>query len=171
MTMKDVTREFLIYRESVRHIWNAFYMPVIEKYKGSFELERTFCKIETELFVALVAIPLNDDISELVEHMKDPKVGLDLYHVVPNSNYEVPVMISRDKNNTQYWDHPIEKLKRDDADMKFIRFFDFASDNYIDLKYIMAEIVESKTYPDIKGRLILLEMQYASIFQAEQLAP
>jgi hypothetical protein len=83
-------------------------MPVIQEHGGSFELEETFCKIETSLFVALVAIPLGDYQSELIEHMKDPKVGLVLYHVTPNSKYGVPVMISRDRNNTQYWDYPLE---------------------------------------------------------------
>ena len=165
--MKDVTKIFLNYRECVRHIWNAFYMPVIEKHGGSFELEETFCKLETELFVAIIAIPLKDDTSELSEHMTDPKKGLSLYHVVPSSESGVPVMISRDKNNTQYWDYPTDRLCPGDAEMRFIRYFDFSSDDYLDFKYVMAEIIASIKHPDLIGRLALIELEYTIIFKAE----
>jgi hypothetical protein len=171
MIMKDVTKDFLNFRECVRHVWNAFYMPVIENHGGSFELEETFCKIETELFFAIVAIPLEDDTSELADHMTDPKKGLSLYHVVPSPESGVPVMISRDKENTQYWDYSKDCLCPDDAEMRFVRFFDFSFDDYIDYKYVMAEIITSTKHPDLIGRLALIETNYMKIFKAEPDAP
>ena len=165
--MKNVTRVFLNYRESVRNIWNKHYVPVIEEHGGSFELERTFCRIEIEMFDALVAIPLNDEISKLESHMSDPKKGLTLYHVVPLSEYDVPVMISREKNKTQYWDYPKNRLLPGEAEMRFVRFYDFSSDDYSDFKYVMAEIIASQLYPDLAGRLALIDMQYTKILIAE----
>lgn len=165
--MRNVTRIFLNYRESVRNIWNQYYVPVIDKHGGSFELEETFCRIEIEMFDALIAIPLDDDISKLESHMSDPKTGLSLYHVVPSSDNGVPVMISREKYKTQYWDYPRDRLCPDEADMRFVRFYDFSSDDYSDFKYVMAEIIRSSLYPDLVGRLALIDMHYAKIFKAE----
>jgi len=166
--MRDVTKVFHSYRESVRNIWNMHYVPVIEKHGGSFRLEETFCRIEIEMFDALVAIPLNDDVSILESHMSDPKTGLSLYHVVPSSENGVPVMISREKNKTQYWDYPKDQLYPDEVEMRFVRFYDFSSDDYSDFKYVMTEITESTLYPDLVGRLALIDMQYTKIFKAEQ---
>jgi hypothetical protein len=168
--MRNVTRVFLNYRESVRNIWNKHYVPVIEEHGGSFELEGTFCRIEIELFDALITIPLDDGISKLESHMSDPTKGLSLYHVVPSSDNGVPVMISREKNKTQYWDYPKDRLLPGEAEMRFVRFYDFSSDDYSDFKYVMAEIIASQLYPDLVGRLALIDMQYTKIFKAEQSA-
>jgi hypothetical protein len=166
--MNDVTYIFNIYRESIRHTWNVFYMPIVEKYGGSWELEESFCKIEVELFDALIAYPLDDDISKLDSHMNDPTKGLYLYCVEPSSDAGVPVFISREKGKTRYWDYPLEKLAPGDAEMRFVRFFDFASDNYIDCKYVISEILSSDKYPELSGRFAMIEMQYVKIFKAEQ---
>ncbi|GAB6910196.1 hypothetical protein JCM12296A_60600 [Desulfosarcina cetonica] len=167
MIMRNVTRVFLNYRESVRNIWNKHYVPVIEEHGGSFELEETFCRIEIEMFDALVAIPLDDGISKLESHMSDPKKGLSLYHVVPSSDNGVPVMISREKNKTQYWDYPKDRLLPDEVEMRFVRFYDFSSDDYSDFKYVMTQIIGSQIFPDLVGRLALIDMQYAKILKAE----
>ena len=82
--------------------------------------------------------------------------------VVPTTN--VPVLISRDPGGGGYWDHPVARLGPDDADLRFIDFFDFDQSGYLDFKYYLASIESSSSHPVLAGHQALLEVSYANVF-------
>ncbi|HSF15220.1 MAG TPA: hypothetical protein VLK65_06675 [Vicinamibacteria bacterium] len=81
--------------------------------------------------------------------------------VVPVSN--VPIMISRDLDGGPYWDHPIDQLGPDIADLRFIDFFDFEESGYLDFKYYRVRVQSSLRNAAPVGHHALLEVSYAKV--------
>jgi hypothetical protein len=75
---------------------------------------------------------------------------------------EVPVMISRIKDQGSYWDHPLRRLAPGD-DLRFIDFYDFDESGYRDLQYCQVEIRKSPQHPAVVGHIALIEVQYVTV--------
>ena len=88
--------------------------------------------------------------------------------VVPH--VEAPAMISRVPGNHGYWDHPVQKLGPEDADLRFIDFFDFGHAGHLDLKYFRVSIEGSVRHPNLAGHRALIEVQYADVFLDESVS-
>jgi len=144
-------------------------MPVIRENRGSFELEESFCRVEIDLFDALVAYPLDDDVTKLASHMSSPKRSLPRYRVELNAVKAAPMLINREYGKSSgYWDHRVAALASGEAELAFVEFFDFPSDAHRDYRYIMVEVLASEKYPDIIGHFALVDTELVRVFKAEQ---
>lgn len=88
--------------------------------------------------------------------------------VVPH--VDAPVMVTRVPGDHGYWDHPVRKLGREEADLRFIDFFDFGQAGYLDLKYFVVSIESSVRQPDLAGHRALIEVRYADVFLDESMS-
>ena len=90
---------------------------------------------------------------------------MDFVRVVPH--VDAPVMIARVPGDHGYWDHPVRTLGPEDADLRFIDFFDFGQAGYLDLKYFVVRIESSVRHPDLAGHRALIEVEYADVLLDE----
>jgi hypothetical protein len=76
---------------------------------------------------------------------------------------EVPVMISRTPGRSGYWDHPVDRLGPEDADLRFIDFFDFDSSGQVDFRHYRVRIESSARHAALAGHEALIDVQYARV--------
>ena len=77
---------------------------------------------------------------------------------------DCPVLINRPSvHGGKYWDDPIKRLNSK-VDMRFICYFDFNEFDYIDYRYYKSKIIFCPEQPNLVGREVLIETQYAGIF-------
>jgi hypothetical protein len=72
-------------------------------------------------------------------------------------------MINRDLPRSGYWDHPVTSIKPRDAELNFLRYFDFDVQNYREFRYLEVSVCKSEPYPEIIGRAALIEVEYARV--------
>jgi hypothetical protein len=161
--MEDVTPLMLRYREAARHVWNCFLREKPQDSRSSHDWEA----LKQVLFTALVLRNCGHD--DCAAALLGPeRYGFSwikpIVHlrVVPVA--EVPVMISRDRAKGGYWDHPVDRLGPEDADLRFIDFFDFDESGYIDFRYYLVSIESSTRHAALAGHQALLEVSNARVF-------
>ena len=195
--MKDVTNVLQRYRECVRHVWNTYFYPFIDETVDDdvdgvgYDVLDTFDEIERVLFFGLVLEPLNkmeyrDDFRKpsslpvgtveldqdaLMKHIssvwstREPH-AVDCLQVIPK--WDVPILISREKSTTGYWDHPICRTEGQDIDLRFIDYFDWGQESYWDLQYFRVKIMSFPAHPEVEGREALIEVLHCQVFLREE---
>jgi len=83
---------------------------------------------------------------------------------------DAPMMITRVPGDHGYWDHHGSKTRAEDADLRFIDFFDFGQAGYVDLKYFLVSIESSVRHPTLAGHRALIEVQHAEVFLDESVS-
>jgi hypothetical protein len=158
--MSDVTHLFADYRESVRHLWNAAFRHATAP--PSWDSQEAFEHVADCLFYALVLFPLGLSGPQLPSKLLQTLIaGL---RIVPDSEHGVPIMISRDQEGSGYWDHPVNRVGPNDAELEFVGFFDFDQLGFRNFRYYDVLIRSSLTHPEIAGRAALLDCDYAKVF-------
>ena len=76
-------------------------------------------------------------------------------------------MINRDEQS-DYWDHPLTEIKKDDLVMVFIDYFDWDEMDLIDLRYYRVRIIASSVYPDLVGSDALISTIYADVYYHDE---
>ena len=146
------------WRSVCRSLWNETYMSIIIKHGGETELEEQFCKIEQLLFSSIVLYQLKGDVAEsdfLDDHMNIAPRVLERFRIVPRAQ-SMPVMINREITSG-YWDHPITELRKNEAFVGFVHYFDFcAMDTLRRYEYVRGRILDSSKYPEIVGKDLLV---------------
>jgi len=167
--MDEITPLMLRYREAARTIWNGFLREEPYDSRGSHDWEA----LKQVLFVALVLRNCGHD--DCAAALLSPgRYGFSwvkpMTHlrVVPTT--EVPVMISRNPSGGTYWDHPVDRLGPEDADLRFIDFFDFGESGYIDFRYYLVNIEKCARHPALAGHQALVDVAHAKVF-AEPVVP
>lgn len=80
---------------------------------------------------------------------------------------DCPVLINRPSDGGgKYWDDPVKRLSSN-VELRFICYFDWDEFNYIDYRYYQAKIMSCPEHPNLVGREVLIETQYAGIFHDE----
>ncbi len=81
----------------------------------------------------------------------------------------VPIMIQNPRAPHQrgYWDDPVDKIQRPDAELRYLDFFDWNDMAYADFQYYRVEIRSFDSRPHLVGREALLEHQHARVFVDE----
>lgn len=165
--MEEITGLLNTYRECARNLWNVYMRHQIHDNESSssnqWDMSDEFDDICTKLFHMLVLLPLKKINYEKTASYKALKDTLSFLQVVPK--HEVPILINREKNSMSgYWDHPINRIKPDTTDMRFIDYFDFDKLGYRNFEYYQVRIVASSAFPDLTERDALVSPQYVNVF-------
>jgi hypothetical protein len=167
--MDEITPLMLRYREAARTVWNGFLREEAGDSPGVHDWEA----LKQVLFTALVLRHCGHD--DCAAALLGPErysfswvEPITHLRVVPTA--EVPVMISRNPSGGTYWDHPVDRLGPEDADLRFIDFFDFDQSGYIDFRYYLVSIESFARHPALAGHQALVDVAHAKVF-AEPVAP
>lgn len=161
--MKDVTQILNVYRECVRNLWNTYFINQV-KSEDAWDLFDEYDKICTVLFSSLVLYLLGrTTYKKAPSNVRLPEPLLFL-RVVPIADTGVPINISREKESSTYWDYPVTVVKPNDAQMRFIDFFDFDLLGFRDFKYCRVKIVASDLNPDLVAHDALLLCDHVKIY-------
>jgi len=174
--MKSITPRILQYREAARVLWNSFLREEDALGGGAISSDGALHDWHALKHLLFTAIVLRD--SEMVGSdacflgrdrcalsWKDPTMFV---RVVPR--VDAPMMITRVPGDHGYWDHPVQRLGPEDADLRFIDFFDFGQAGYVDLKYFLVSIESSVRHPTLAGHRALIEVQHAEVFLDESVS-
>lgn len=110
------------------------------------------------LFTSLVLNQVSSDglkCKKASAYDKTPEPLL-FFTIVPSAESGVPINISRDKKSYGYWDYPINLVKSNEFEMRFIDFFDFDLLGFRDFQYCRVRIIQSNLNPDLIGHDALL---------------
>ena len=158
--MEDVTELFNNYRECVRHLWNTYYRSLPD---SSPDLHDEFDDTAVAIFSSIVLRPLgNFDYKLAASYIAAPQ-PLPGFHVIPNIPTGTPIMINREQARSGYWDHPIRTVASNEVELHLMRFFDFDWQNCRDYRYFEVLIYASVRYPEVVGRVALLEVEHTKV--------
>jgi len=132
--------------------------------KPDWDQSDRFQDIAVILFSSLIAVPLGAEKDQLSPDYVASPNRLNDFHVIPVSEYGVPININREKERSGYWDHPLQQIRPGEADLRFLKYFDFDMLGFRDFYYYQVRIIGSDKYPDIIGRDALITTVHAKIF-------
>lgn len=154
--MEDITEVLNDYRECSRHIWNTYFRFLEEG-------DLLFWSVEAELFSQLVLSQISKPPVRLTPTWRN-KEPINYLRIVPTSDCGSPAMINR-TGDSGYWDDPINMVKPEEVNLRFLEFFDFAGpQDYRDWKYYRARIQDFPTQKHLEGRDLLIDASYVSVF-------
>ena len=159
--MNNINHLLMRYRECARSMWNVYFMD-----QGShvdWELCDEYEEICGRLFDSLVLNCLGRSAKKSRSFDQSPEF-MPFLRVVPSVTSGVRIYINREKKSSPYWDHPITIIQPNDADMRFIDFFDFAKLDVRDFRYIRVRIINSTRDADLIGRDGLIECNDVTVF-------
>ena len=160
--MEDVTHLFNNYRECVRHLWNSYYRSLPDSCRD-WDLHDEFDDTAVAIFFSIVLRPLGSFDHKISAGYIAAPQPLPGFYVIPNIPTGTRILINREQPRSGYWDHPISMVKPDEVELHLLRFFDFDWQNYRDYRYFEVLIQASTRYPEIAGRVALLEVDNASV--------
>ena len=153
--MEDITEILNDYRECSRHIWNTYFRFLEEG-------DSLFWSVEEALLNQLVLSQINKPPVCLMTTSgnKEPILYL---RIIPTSDCGSPAMINR-TGDSGYWDDPVNMIKPEEIDLRFLEFFDFAGpQDYRDWKYYRARIQSFPTQKHLEGRDLLIDASYINV--------
>lgn len=122
-----------------------------------------FDRICTMLFSSLVLDPIDKSSYKKSHSYEKSPNPLDILNIVPSCETGVPIQINRDIKPSAYWDYPLKMIKPNDADLKFIDFFDFDVLGIRDFEYYLVRINDSVIDSELKGRNALIKTSDANV--------
>lgn len=153
--MEDITHLLHRYRECARVLWNNSLRE-----DADYRTVDTYAQVKVLLFDEIVLAAIGKaGYARLASD--DPYPFL---KVVPRGD-GVPIMINRPSATGGWtWDDPVDRLGREEADLRLMEYFDFEQMGYLDLQYYRARIITFPKHRGLEGREALLEVQYARVF-------
>lgn len=147
MTLDESMNRF---RVASRELFNHFFLVADAYNNDGWLLEERFCRVEAVLFEQLVSEPCALPSVSYGAHQ--PAIRVLLRH----SDF-APIMINREVDSG-YWDHPLGEVTRD-AQLSFVRFFDWDLLAVRDNKYVRVNIDAWPAHPEAVGKHALIEAQ------------
>lgn len=108
-----------------------------------WDLSDEYEEICGKLFSSLVLARIDRTESKKARAFERSPEPLTFLRIIPVTNNGVPIHINREKSPSPYWDHPTILIKPDEADMRFIDFFDFGRLAFREFAYCRVRIVAS----------------------------
>ena len=160
--LRDISSIFDHYRVSARTIWNTAFWPDTD-FRNWDSLEQ-FDQIQKLLFEELVLGKVGREWPPQNLFEK----AIPFFRIIPRS--QVPIMIQNPRPGaaTGYWDHPVNSIKPEQAELLFIAYFDWNRMDYADLRYYRAKIVSFGAQPELAGRDALIDREYAAIHLVDE---
>lgn len=152
--MKNLTEEFMNYRECLRMTWNMFL-------RQSDDGEYEFSDVDSALFSALV-------LSQCERPGEPQRYGVERYYdfleIQATEDYsELQVLSSHRAEGARIWTE--RKISDRDVDLRYWSVFDFVTFDgcFRDFRYIYAVVVGSKISDIPVGEALLLEVYQVEI--------
>jgi hypothetical protein len=161
--MMDLTSSFLIYRETVRHVWNTAFVGHLPNV--DWNSRDGFSDACLSLFREIVLVPSGLDPECSQADYIDPAFIYESIVLKPKGpSLEFPILINREKDfDSGYWDYSKATFSNKDGLLKFSKFFDWNDLAKRDFQYAMVKIESSNR--DIDGRFALVEPQYIDFYK------
>lgn len=152
--MEEITHFMNRYRECVRVLWNNSLRE-----DADYRTVDTYGQVKYRLFDEIVLAAIGKA-GYARSSADDPFPFL---RVIPRGD-RTPIMINPPRVSDAWtWDHPLNRLRRDEADLRFMEYFDFEQMGYLDLQYYRTRIVSFPNHRDLEGCEALMEVQYAGV--------
>lgn len=162
VTLRNVTPYLQEFRECARSLWNT-YFRILE-----VDASCHFAQLTDQFFSALVLEQIGAPPQLYTYTYPEPFSCL---RVVPMAIADVPIMINRpSEDGNRYWDDPVNQVQQSDVDLRFINYFDFDQQGYLDYKYYLVRIVAFAAHPHLVDRDALIEVQYANVYFDDQVS-
>jgi hypothetical protein len=163
--LQDITKEVNIYRECIRNLWNVYFLSRLTE-ENEFDLKDEFEEISTMIFSSLILNRIGCESFKKSKLNQSKLEPLNFITVSPSDDSGIPLNINRDRGSSkrEYWDHPVDFIKPDDVDMKFIDFYDFDQYGFRDFEFYLVNIKESSIDTNLKERNALVKTKHARIF-------
>ncbi len=144
--------EFLLASRSLFNTHFCLRQPWDDPHRA-WDLRDLFEPVEEALFRALVLQPFA---------LTGPTFGTgpQPVRVIGNTGGELPIMINREIDSG-YWDYPVTRC-HGDADLRFVKFFDWSSIDRKDNRYAMVKIESWPDRPELVSKRALIESHYCS---------
>jgi len=155
----EITEEVALYREAARHLWNSAFHTT----QPDWDTRDSFSRVATELFTALVLEPIRYTKHRLPRMSEAEPAHFRHIAVVAHTN-DVPIMVNRSSESSGYWDDPVTRVRRDEAELRFVTFFDWNELGQRDFKFVLVRIVGWPAHPQLVDRYALLEFQYVQLY-------
>jgi hypothetical protein len=154
--MQDVTDEMLLFKEAVRHSWNAYFVQCDSPM--SPEVQEAFEEVERGLLRGIVLAPVG--LSERAgEYRKKPLSWLVVE--LADGVQELPLQLGEvDGVGNTRWNMPVVLPMEGRASFEFFDFFDWHPYGVVDLPYVRARVVDLPGKPDSRGSMALIEQRY-----------
>jgi hypothetical protein len=148
MVLDDLMSRF---RYASRELFNHHFRVPDPYNNDGWLLEGRFSQVEAVLFEQLVAAPAA--LPSVTWGTHQPAIHVGLRH-----GDFAPIMVNRE-TDSGYWDFPIKEVTRD-AQLSFVRFFDWDLLAVRDNQYVRVVIDAWPQHPEGAGKHALIEAQY-----------
>lgn len=154
--MHNVTQEMLIFKEAIRHCWNAYFSRCAAPM--SPEVQESFEEVERGLFGGIVLAPLGLS-SRASEYRKTP---LSWLIISPSAEaQEIPMQFGEvDSLGNTSWRMPTVQPVDASTSFEFFDFFDWYPYGVVDLPYVRARVADLPSAPDTRGKMALIEQRF-----------
>ncbi len=166
----DVTYAMNAYRECARHLWNIFFIDLLDT-ERQWDIADEFEDICLSLFTSLVLNPIGcTRQKKSAGYERDPE-PIPCLKVVPVPDLDSSsILINRDPMKASgYWDYPVANLLPHDMDLRFIDCFDFDRLGHKEFEFYLVQIVDSPSYPDIISRKALVRAHSVKVIFSDDL--
>jgi hypothetical protein len=161
--MADINNIFDHYRVSARSIWNTAFWP--DPDFRNWDSVEQFDEIQRILFSELVLGKLGKGwpTHEIF------RIPIPFFLVLP-SIQDAPIMIQNPRPDKPigYWDHPVNRIRPGEAEMRFLEYFDWNRLDYLDFRYYRVQIAKFDSRPELVGREALIERQQANVHLTDE---
>ena len=166
---RDVSQQFLTYRDCARSSWNCLFQAAVSPgARMSFDDSEAWQHYNELLFSRLVLAPVGKlGAARDSRNFQIPRrKSLDFFRIRIDKETPTPISIENPRagDGTHYWDHPVKTLKDGEMWACFVDFFDWDEQVMRDFDYVLVRIEASGAFPQLVGKLALIETYYCSFF-------
>jgi hypothetical protein len=156
--MKDISDTLDHYRICARELWNTAFWP--DPDLRNWDSIEQFDEIQRILFSQIVLAKLGQE-WPIQNIFRTPIPFLRVVPSIPSA----PIMIQNPRVDkpTGYWDHPVNRVSPDSAELHFLAYFDWNRPDYVDFRYYLVKIQRFGSETDLAGREALIERQHAEV--------
>jgi hypothetical protein len=94
--------------------------------------------------------------------------AIPFFHIIPRGHEPIMIQNPRPGTDAGYWDHPVNSIKPEQAELLFIAYFDWNRMDYADLRYYRVRIASFGAQPELVGREALIDREHAAVHLVDE---
>lgn len=146
------------FRIASRELFNGFFrVDAPYEHEKAWVLEERYEEVEAMLFEKLVLEP--GELPFFRYGQLHPNIRVQLRY-----GEFAPIMLNRE-TDSGYWDYPVKEITKE-AQLSFVRFFDWDQLDYRDHRYVRVLVSEWPSQPNAVGKHALIETHYVQFMRA-----